>query len=100
MTAKRFSTQFPAFLFRNINDLKSLNAFFREFIRAIEDYRIRTAIIIADHADLLDGFQLPVKTDATRGSAGTKGIIIFNDDDGQMNVDDGTNWTLPDGTTT
>ena len=39
-------------------------------------------------------------TDATRGSAGTAGRIIFNTDDGQINIDDGTNWTLPDGTTT
>jgi len=25
---------------------------------------------------------------------------IFNTDDGQLNIDDGTNWTLPDGSTT
>ena len=39
-------------------------------------------------------------TDANRGAAGTAGRIIFNTDDGQLNVDDGTNWTLPDGTIT
>jgi hypothetical protein len=44
--------------------------------------------------------QLKVLTDATRGSAGTAGQVIFNSDDGQLNIDDGTNWTLPDGTTT
>lgn len=38
--------------------------------------------------------------DAGRPAAGTAGRIIFNTDDGQLNVDDGTNWTLPDGTTT
>lgn len=44
--------------------------------------------------------QMPVYTDATRPAAGTQGQFFFNSDDGQMNVDDGTNWTLPDGTTT
>lgn len=43
---------------------------------------------------------LAILTDATRGAAGTKGRVIFNDDDGQLNIDDGTDWTLPDGTTT
>jgi hypothetical protein len=43
---------------------------------------------------------LPSDTDAARGAAGTAGRVIFNTDDGQLNVDDGTNWTLPDGTTT
>lgn len=49
-------------------------------------------------------FDRPVKvgvfTDAGRPAAGTAGRIIFNSDDGQLNIDDGTNWTLPDGTTT
>lgn len=40
------------------------------------------------------------RTDANRGSAGTAGRVIFNTDDGQLNIDDGTNWTLPNGTTT
>jgi len=43
---------------------------------------------------------LPIKTDSNRGSAGQEGREIFNSDDGQINIDDGTNWTLPDGTTT
>jgi hypothetical protein len=41
----------------------------------------------------------PVLTDTTRGSP-VKGRVIYNSDDGQLNVGDGTNWTLPDGTTT
>lgn len=41
-----------------------------------------------------------VYTDAQRPAAGTAGRVIFNSDDGQLNIDDGTNWTLPDGTTT
>lgn len=55
----------------------------------------------------LDFFNNPVKqfvaesrTNANRGAAGTTGRIIFNTDDGQLNIDDGTNWTLPDGTVT
>ena len=39
-------------------------------------------------------------TDATRPAAGTAGRIIFNTDDGAINVDDGTNWTDAQGTTT
>ena len=46
------------------------------------------------------GLLFPVKTDATRGAAGEAGRVVFNSDDGKLNVDDGTNWTLPDGTTT
>ena len=44
--------------------------------------------------------QLGTYTNAQRPAAGTAGRIIFNTDDGQLNIDDGTNWTLPDGTTT
>ncbi len=44
--------------------------------------------------------QLPTFTNATRPAAGVAGKIIFNTDDGQLNIDDGTNWTLPDGTIT
>lgn len=43
---------------------------------------------------------LPRNTDANRGAAGEAGRVIFNTDDGQMNIDDGTNWTLPDGSVT
>jgi len=39
-------------------------------------------------------------TDATRGAAGTAGRIIFNSTDANLNIDDGTNWILPDGTVT
>lgn len=39
-------------------------------------------------------------TDGTRPVAGTAGRIIFNTTDGQLNIDNGTNWTLPDGTVT
>lgn len=41
-----------------------------------------------------------VTDDTNRDSAGSVGKIIFNTDDGQLNIDDGTNWTLPDGTIT
>lgn len=49
---------------------------------------------------LITGMLLPVKTDSTRGDAGTAGRVIFNSGDGQLNIDNGTNWTLPDGTVT
>lgn len=41
-----------------------------------------------------------VFSDANRGSAGTAGRVIFNTTDNNLNIDDGTNWILPDGTTT
>jgi hypothetical protein len=46
------------------------------------------------------GLVAPSFSDATRPAAGLAGSIIFNTDDGMLNIDDGTNWTLPDGTTT
>lgn len=42
----------------------------------------------------------PSFTDLTRPTPGIAGRVIFNTDDGQLNVDNGTNWTLPDGTMT
>lgn len=39
-------------------------------------------------------------TDATRGSAGTAGRVIYNSDDDNLNIDDGTDWILPDGAVT
>lgn len=44
--------------------------------------------------------KMAVLADATRGAAGTAGRVIFNTDDGNLNIDNGTNWILPDGTTT
>ena len=44
--------------------------------------------------------QLDVLTDSTRGSAGTAGRVFYNSDDGNLNIDNGTNFILPDGTTT
>ena len=38
------------------------------------------------------GLILPVYTDATRPTAGTAGMVIFNSDDNFLNVDDGSNW--------
>ena len=53
-----------------------------------------------DFSTPLKGLYVPVLTDGQRGSAGNVGRVIFNSTDGQLNIDDGTNWTLPDGTTT
>ena len=35
---------------------------------------------------------VPKRTSASRGSAGRPGRVIFNSDDGQLNVDDGSTW--------
>lgn len=52
--------------------------------------------------DILDSstFKIPVTSDSGRGSPGTVGRIFFNTDDGTLNLDDGSNFVLPDGTTT
>ena len=39
-------------------------------------------------------------TDDTRPSPGIPGRVIFNTDDKMLNIDIGTDWTLPDGTIT
>lgn len=46
--------------------------------------------------------EMPSFSDADRPGAGdvTAGTVIWNTDDSQLNISDGTNWTLPDGTTT
>jgi hypothetical protein len=77
-----------------------MSALFRDLVIAIEELRKQLVNLTADHADLLNGLQLPVYTDASRGAAGTEGRVIFNSDDGSLNIDDGTDWTLPDGTIT
>ncbi|MFG0247819.1 MAG: hypothetical protein ACF8OB_02945 [Phycisphaeraceae bacterium JB051] len=43
---------------------------------------------------------LPVYDDAGRPAAGYAGRMIFNSDDGLPNIDTGSAWILPDGTTT
>ena len=45
--------------------------------------------------------RLPRNNDANRPSAAVgAGCVFFNTDDGNLNISDGTNWLLPDGTTT
>lgn len=48
----------------------------------------------------LKGLLLPVRTDSNRGDPGNTGRVIFNTDDGQINIDNGTDWTLSDGSIT
>lgn len=43
---------------------------------------------------------IPTFSDAQRPAAGVQGRIIFNATDANLNIDDGTNWILPDGTIT
>lgn len=47
-----------------------------------------------------NGLVFPSFADAGRPAAGVAGRVIFNTDDGNLNIDDGANWILPDGTTT
>lgn len=48
----------------------------------------------------MTSMQLPVLDDATRGDPGNEGRIIYNTDDGQINIDTGSDWTLSDGSVT
>lgn len=48
----------------------------------------------------ITSLQLPVLNDLNRGDAGNAGRLIYNEDDGQINIDDGSQWTLSDGTPT
>lgn len=43
---------------------------------------------------------LPERDDATRGKAGQARRLIYNSDDGLLNIDNGVDWTLADGTPT
>ena len=56
-----------------------------------------------DKITLDDLLRAPVFTDSSRSSALTAndaGVVIFNSDDGKLNVWNGSNWTLPDGSIT
>ncbi len=65
-------------------------------------------VISADDINMNSGFTVNVSgdvifktyTDATRPAAGTAGRVIFNSDDGNLNIDDGTNWINPHGVDT
>jgi hypothetical protein len=46
------------------------------------------------------GLRHKVFTDATRPTAGVAGRVIYNSTDGNLNIDNGTNWILPNGTVT
>lgn len=50
--------------------------------------------------DYAGRLMLSVLTDVTRGAASTAGRVIFNSNDGNLNIDDGMDWILPDGTVT
>ena len=59
-----------------------------------------TFLFTGTYVEAKQPLRLPTYTNAGRPAAGNAGTVIFNTDDGQLNIDDGTNWTLPDGTTT
>ena len=52
------------------------------------------------HDNFKNPITFPVYTDSTRPDPGIQGRVIFNSDDGNLNIDNGTDWILPDGTTT
>jgi hypothetical protein len=48
----------------------------------------------------IDYFNFYNRTDANRGTPSETGSTIFNTNDGKLNIWNGANWTLPDGTVT
>jgi len=66
-----------------------------QFRRQIEQWALAIA-------GALERFQesVPVGSDATRGDPGIPGRVIFNLDDDNLNIDNGTNWILPNDTIT
>lgn len=100
MAVKRLPTQFPTLIAKEFESFEDGSLALQQLSRGIEELRRQLINTINDHSDVLDGLQLPLHTDANRGAASTAGRLIFNTDDGRLNIDDGTNWTLPDGTTT
>jgi hypothetical protein len=67
---------------------------------AVRDLHIQNCIKINGQNEAVEEIVFKVYSDATRPAAGTAGRIIYNSDDGNLNIDNGTNWILPDGTTT
>ena len=66
------------------------------FVNSISGTEVETGIA---NVSIPGGFR--VYTDGTRPLPGKKiGRTIFNTDDGQINIDNGTAWTLADGTAT
>ncbi len=57
-------------------------------------------LILDRRGEGLSDTLLPVYIDATRPVATTAGRMIFNSDDGNLNIDTGSGWILPDGTAT
>lgn len=75
------------------------------FLTPKEGWRMWVAdedlFLIYDGADWGGGTAMAaVYSDATRPAAGVAGRIIFNTDDGKLNIDTGAGWTLPDGSAT
>ena len=66
----------------------------------VRDLSIQNAIKIDGPDESVSELKLKVYTDATRPTPGTTGRIIYNSTDGNLNIDNGTNWILPDGTST
>jgi len=67
----------------------------------IEDIKeLERRLSILERTGGLNNLLSVVYTDATRPTAGVEGRVIYNSDDGQLNIDNGTDWTLPDGTVT
>jgi len=66
-----------------------------EFRRQLERY-LNDLVAMITRQDM----RQPITTDATRGGPGIPGRVLFNIDDQNLNIDDGQNWILPNGTTT
>lgn len=62
--------------------------------------RDAAGVVRVSNAVMANEIRLVAKTDANRPAAGIAGRVIYNSDDGNLNIDTGTQWVLPDGTIT
>lgn len=62
--------------------------------------RHAAGVVKSNNALMANEVRLVPYTDATRPAAGIAGRVIYNSDDGNLNIDTGSQWVTPDGVIT
>lgn len=75
----------------NIKDEQQVNAYFNELARRVGNTTSKDLLKATNYSD---------STRPTTLTSNDSGIIIYNTDDGQLNIWNGSAWTLPDGSVT
>ncbi len=68
--SRKLSNSYPNFIFRESKDLEELKSFIREFMRALNEFKRLTVIVIDDHATRLDPTEGTVAPTSTPGHVG------------------------------